>query len=72
MTSLFSDHITIPKEVQVDLLKIIEAIDVHTMEHGNEENLVFDPRNSKLEQLVEVVRTEQSRCLDDLIQFNSK
>jgi len=56
----------------VDLLKIIEAIDVHTMEHGNEENLVFDPRNSKLEQLVEVVRTEQSRCLDDLIQFNSK
>lgn len=72
MTVLFSDHISVPKEVQIDLQKIITAIDLHCLEHGTDDNLVFDPKNNKLEQLVSQVRMEQSQVLDDLIQFNQK
>jgi len=56
----------------VDLNGIIEAIGVHILEHGTDENYAFDPKNSIIEQSLHNIKNEQDRCLHDLVNFNKR
>jgi hypothetical protein len=72
MTLLFCDKVTTRSEVRIDLNRIIEAINVHILEHGVDENYAFDPKNTIIEQTLHNIKNEQDRCLNDLVAFNQR
>jgi len=69
---LFSYEIERKSNINIDLNKMIDNINIHILEHGTEEDYIFDPKNNMLEIMVKQVKNEQLRCLDDLLTFNKK
>lgn len=72
LTLLFCEKVATRSEVRVDLNRIVEAISVHILEHGTDENYAFDPKNSVIEQTLHNIKNEQDRCLHDLVNFNKR
>jgi len=72
IVSLFSVPVLRPRDVFIDVQIIIDAIDKHLLDHGIDDIPTFDPKNNKLELMINNVRSEQGRCIQDLVMFNTK
>lgn len=72
LTLLFCDKVATRSEVRIDLNRIIEAINVHILEHGVDENYSFDPKSNIIEQTLHNIKNEQDRCMQDLLNFNKR
>jgi hypothetical protein len=56
----------------MNIKSIVTAIHGHRIDHGVNEGMEYDPKTSLIDQKINEIKEEQTRCLDDLMNFNKK